>query len=44
MTHVRRWAKRIDRTGVAPSNGELGIANRQYMTNEDKSAVLDGAA
>ena len=24
-----------------PSNGELGIANREYVTNEDRSAVLD---
>ncbi len=24
-----------------PSNGELGIANREYVTNENKSQVLD---
>ena len=39
--HIRWWAKRIDRPGVVPSNGELGIANREYVTNEDRSAVLD---
>ena len=39
--HLRWWATRIGRPGVVPSNGELGIANRQYVTNEDKSIVLD---
>ena len=39
--HIRWWAKRIDRPGVVPSNGELGITNREYVTNQDRSAVLD---
>ena len=39
--HIRWWAKRIDRPGVVPTNGALGIANREYVTNEDRSAVLD---
>ena len=39
--HIRWWAKRIDRPGVVPANGELGIANRAYVTNQDRSAVLD---
>ena len=26
------WAKRIDRPGVMPTNGELGIMNREYVT------------
>ena len=39
--HVRWWANRIGKPGVVPSNGELGIANREYVTNEDKSVVLD---
>ena len=39
--HIRWWAKRIDRPGVVPANGELGIANREYVTNADRSAVLD---
>ena len=41
MAHVRWWAKHIGRPGVVPSNGELGIANREYVTNKDKSVVLD---
>ena len=39
--HIRWWARRIERPGVVPSNGELGIANREYVSNEDRSAVLD---
>ena len=41
MAHVRWWATRIGRPGVVPSNGALGIANREYVTNEDRSVVLD---
>ena len=41
MAHVRWWANRIGRPGVVPSNGALGIPNRDYVTNEDKSQVLD---
>ena len=41
MAHVRWWAARIGRPGVVPVNGALGIANREYVTNEDKSVVLD---
>ena len=41
MAHMRWWAARIGRPGVVPSNGALGIANREYVTNEDKSVVLD---
>ena len=39
--HIRWWAKRVGRSGVVPTNGELGIANREYVTNEDRSAILD---
>ena len=39
--HIRWWAKHIGRPGVVPSNGELGIANREYVTNKDRSVVLD---
>ena len=39
--HIRWWAKRVGRPGVVPANGELGIANREYVTNADRSAVLD---
>ena len=38
---VRWWANHIGQPGVVPSNGEFGIANREYVTNEDKSVVLD---
>ena len=39
--HLRWWARHVGRPGVVPSNSELGIANREYVTNEDKSVVLD---
>ncbi|MCY3810942.1 MAG: integrase domain-containing protein [Gammaproteobacteria bacterium] len=39
--HLRWWAERIGRPAVVPSNGALGIANREYVTNEDRSVVLD---
>ena len=39
--HLRWWARRVGRPGVVPGNGELGIANREYVTNEDRSVVLD---
>ena len=41
MAHVRWWAKHIGRPGVVPVNAALGIANREYVTNEDKSKILD---
>ena len=41
MAHVRWWAKHIGRPGVVPGNAALGIANREYVTNEDKSQMLD---
>ena len=41
MAHIRWWANRIGRPAVVPSNGALGIANREYVTNEDRSVVLD---
>ena len=39
--HIRWWAERIGRPGVVPSNDALGIANRESVTNEDKSVMLD---
>ena len=39
--HLRWWAKRVGRPGVVPANGEFGIANREYVKNEDRSVVLD---
>ena len=41
MAHVRWWAKHIGRPGVVPANGALGIANREHVTNEDRSQALD---
>ena len=41
MAHVRWWAARIGKAAMVPSNGALGIANREYVTNEDRSQVLD---
>ena len=41
MAHIRWWANRIGRRAVVPSNGALGIGNREYVTNEDKSQVLE---
>ncbi len=41
MAHVRWWAARIGRPAVVPANGALGIGNREYVTNEDRSVVLD---
>ena len=41
MAHVRWWANRIGRPGVVPANGALGIANREYVNNQDRSVVLD---
>ena len=38
---LRWWAKRSDRPGVVPSNGEPGVANREYVSDEDVSIVLD---
>ena len=39
--HLRWWAKHIGRPGVVPSNAELEIADRTYVTNEDRSVELD---
>ena len=40
--HLRWWARHVDRPWVVPrSNAQLGIVNRRYVTNEDKTRVLD---
>ena len=41
MGHVRWWAKQIRKEAMVPANAELGIGNRRYVTNEDKSRVLE---
>ena len=37
--HIRWWAKRVGRPGVVPANGELRIANREYVTNDPSSSA-----
>ena len=39
--HVRWWARQVGHARVVPSNAELGIERRVYVTNEDKSRQLD---
>jgi len=41
MAVLRWWARRIGRPGVVGTNGEHGIGNRRYVTNEDKSRRLE---
>lgn len=40
MTHVRWWAGKVNKPQVVPSNDELMIENRVYVTNETKAVVL----
>ena len=40
MAHVRWWAARIGKAAMVPSNAALGIANHEYVTNEDRRVVL----
>ena len=42
MAHLRWWARHVDRPGVVGSNGDHGIGERRYVTNEDKGRDLDG--
>ena len=41
MSALRWWAERVGRPGVVGTNAAHGIGERRYVTNEDKSAVLD---
>ena len=41
MGHVRWWAREYRKEAMVPGNAELGIGNRRYVTNEDKSRELD---
>ena len=41
MSALRWWAERIGRPGVVGTNAAHGIGERRYVTNEDRSAVLD---
>ena len=41
MAALRWWAERVGRPGVVGTNAAHGIGERRYVTNEDRSAVLD---
>ena len=41
MSALRWWAEHIGRPGVVGTNAAHGIGERRYVTNEDRSAVLD---
>ena len=41
MSHLRWWAEHVGRPGVVGTNAAHGIGERRYVTNEDRSAVLD---
>ena len=41
MSALRWWAERVGRPGVVATNAAHGIGERCYVTNEDRSAVLD---
>ena len=43
MSALRWLAEKIDNKGLIKSNAELGIENRQYITNENKSLSLTDA-
>lgn len=40
LSAVRWWADKVNNAGAVKSNDELGIENRQYITNDDKSLDL----
>jgi len=41
MSALRWWAEHVGRPGVVGTNAAHGIGQRRYVTNEDRSAVLD---
>ena len=41
MSALRWWAEHVGRPGVVGTNAAHGIGERRYVTNEDRSAVLD---
>ena len=41
MSALRWWAERVARPGVVGTNAAHGIGERRYVTNKDRSAVLD---
>lgn len=45
MVYLRWWAEKIGKAGIIPpDNEQLGIPDRQQVTNEDKSRRLGGDA
>lgn len=47
LAAVRWWAEKVNNAGAVKSNDELGIENRQYITNFDKSldlSIIDKSA
>ncbi len=40
MSHIRWWAGKTNRTHLIPTNDELGIDKRIYVTNESKAVQL----
>ena len=41
MSALRWWAEHVGRPGVVGTNAAHGLGERRYVTNEDRSAVLD---
>ena len=41
MSALRWWAEHVGRPGIVGTNAAHGIGERRYVTNDDKSAVLD---
>jgi integrase len=41
VAHVRWWAEKVGKAGIIPAdNSHLGIPNRRFVTNEDRSRRL----
>lgn len=41
LAHLRWWAEKVGKAGVIPAdNAQLGIADRQFVTNESKAQQL----
>lgn len=42
LAHLRWWAEKVGKAGILPAdNSRLGIPERRYVTNENKSKELD---
>jgi len=43
VAHLRWWAEKVGRAGIIPAdNAQLAIAERRFVTNDDKGRSLDG--